>query len=181
METTSELVISTYSIDVDKHDRSAVRASCQALIDVLAPILGSGFIDGISDFPIEEVDEAGIAALELLSARAEIPSKGRLFRDASNLAGIDLDLSKDEDVQILRDFGPWTIHTEIYSDSRVASQGISVLCFHDSGWDLTGELTDEEAALVASLLPTEATIKKLEPRQRRWSGWLSKKDPAYDR
>jgi hypothetical protein len=153
-----------FLVEIDANDRDSVRIACRALVDVMGPVLHNGRIDGISDFPAQDLDPAALSALDQIRERAKTRALGRKRESPENLMGIELDLTKDEDLQILRAFGPWSINAEVYSTqrgSRFSSQ--DVLCFHDSGWDITAELTDDEAASLSSLLPSSAKLKRLEP------------------
>ena len=70
-------------------------------------------------------------------------------------------MSIEDDRRIVRDFGPWTIHAEIYSKERRPRKGIAVLCFHDSGSSITAELTEQEAVRLADLLPEGVQVTEL--------------------
>jgi hypothetical protein len=152
----------SYWVDVDQHDRDAVRRVCHTLIDVLGPILQDGFIDGYSDFGPSEMDDDALDALELIRERAKQRSANKKwFGNPENLMGIDLDVSHENDRRILRDFGPWTIHTEIYSRERTPTKGINVLCFDDSGSSITAELTKPEATKLVDLIPPGTKLVRL--------------------
>jgi hypothetical protein len=151
-----------YWVDIDHTDRDAVRRVCHALLDLLGPILHDGIIDGYSDFGPSQMNQEALDALDLIRRRAsQRRSNRKWFGNPENYAGVDLDMSNEEDRRIVRDFGPWTIHTEIYSKVRRPSKGIDVLCFHDSGASITGELTEQEASRLADLLPEGTQINRL--------------------
>jgi hypothetical protein len=151
-----------YAVDIDQKGREGVQSACIALIDTLSPILHDGFIDGYSDFPASAMNQAALDALALIQQRAtERASRKRWFGNPTNLMGIDLKMSRAEDRQILRDFGPWSIHAEVYSGSRKPSDGNSVMCFHDSGLSITAELTEEEATRISEQLPDGASLRRL--------------------
>lgn len=152
----------SYWVDVDQRNRDAVRRVCHELIDLLSPILHDGFIDGYSDFGSSDMDDEALNAFELIRERAQQRAANKKwFGNPENLAGIDLDLSHETDRRILRDFGPWTVHAEIYSKERRPKKGIAVLCFHDSGLSITAELAEQEAAGLADLLPAGTKLTRL--------------------
>ena len=66
-----------FSVEVDARDRDSVRTSCEALVDVMAPILHRGHIDGVSDFPAEDMDPAALSALVQIRSRARARAEGR--------------------------------------------------------------------------------------------------------
>ncbi len=108
------------------------------------------------------MDDNAVDAMELIRERANHRrANKKWFGNPENLAGIDLDLSHETDRRILRDFGPWTIHTEIYSKERTPRKGIDVLCFHDSGSSITAELTEPEVNKLADLLPPGTKLVRL--------------------
>jgi hypothetical protein len=152
----------SYWVDIDHTDREAVRHACHALLDLLGPILHDGVIDGYSDFGPSEMNQEALDALEFIKERAkQRRSNRKWFGNPENYAGVTLDMSNDEDRRIVRDFGSWTIHSEIYSNERYPSKGIDILSFHDSGSSITAELTAQEAARLAELLPEGTQINKL--------------------
>jgi hypothetical protein len=175
-----EIATNSYQVDVDVDDRDSVIASCHALIEVMRPVLHDGLINERSDSPDDNLDTAALRAQEEIRERAAMEVEA--YKGLAPQTGYcTLDLTRDDDLDILRGFGPWSALAMIYSTQRASRLHDYVLCFSKGGWDITAELTNDEATSVTSLLPPGAKLIQAEPRLSRTRGvWFTKRKVGQD-
>jgi hypothetical protein len=127
-----------------------VMEACHRILDALRPQLTYARIDGFSD--IQELPDEARMAKEALEAMAVQRHEGQLREGSArtrwwaqwsepHAMGIELDPQNDEHFELLKTFGPYTIHAEIYR----ADQKSSFFTMHDTGSSVSFECREDEA------------------------------------
>lgn len=143
----------TYFIDPSIGMEGVQRVS-EALIELLGPNLSHASIDAISDDKTLP-DEVQLALEKLISMARERDyemnkSAGRRTHrrteEEPSLTALNLSLDQEENVKLLKVFGPFSIYAEVY----VQGDSEPVLVFDDSGTSITFRLEPERLSLLKS-------------------------------
>jgi hypothetical protein len=127
-----------------------VRDACHRILDALRPQLTYSRIDGFSD--IQDLPEEALIAKEALEAMAvqrhekwlregSAWTRWRAQRSEPHPMGIELNPQNDEHFGLLKTFGPFTIHAEVYREGQKSS----FFTMHDTGSSVSFECREEEA------------------------------------
>ncbi|HEV2809477.1 MAG TPA: hypothetical protein VGV93_03655 [Acidimicrobiales bacterium] len=150
---------STYAVGKRITDRTEAQAACRAVLDVLRPVVARAVIDAYSDDRAEMPPE--IAAVE-----AKLRDMGRQQHHGDPGMGIEVALDEDG-WHLVRRYAPWSIHVELSDDS-----GRKLGTFHDCGYSIGVELTEDEAAALRARLAGIAPVAPIsEGRQAASSRW----------
>lgn len=127
-----------------------VREACGRILDASRPQLTYARIDGFSDF--QDLPREAQMAKQALEAMA-IQRHERWLREGSawtrwqtqhwnpSPMGIELDPQNDEHFGLLKTFGPYSIHAEVYR----GGQRSSFFTMHDIGSSISFECREDEA------------------------------------
>lgn len=127
-----------------------VTEACHRILDACRPQLTHARMDGFSDF--QDLPEEARMAKEALEAMA-VQRHEKSLREGSawtrwwaqrsepHAMGIELDPQDDRHFGLLKTFGPYTIHAEVYR----AGQRSSFFTMHDSGSSVSFECREDEA------------------------------------
>lgn len=131
--------VALYGTGQDVIEREAVIRLFEALLSSQRPRLTQAFVDAISDKKVlpPAVDRAKMRLAEFGSQRESERrrrSKGLgRFRRGDPQMGIELDLQNGEHFELVRTFGPYAIHCEVFVEG-MESPAVTA---HDSGWSLS--------------------------------------------
>ncbi len=150
---------STYAVAKGITDRREAQAACHAVLDVLSPVVARAVIDAYSDYRAEMPPDVA-------SVEARLRDMGR--QPGHGDPGMGVEVALDEDGwQLVRTYASWSIHVELRDDI-----GGDLGTFHDCGYSVTAELTDDEAAALRRRLAGIAPLTPLsEARQAASSRW----------
>ncbi len=126
-------------------DRTEAQAACRAVLDVLRPVVARAVIDAYSD------DRAEMPP-DVVSVEARLRDMGR--QSGHGDPGMGVEVALDEDGwQLVRTYASWSIHVELRDDI-----GGDLGTFHDCGYSIGVELTEDEAAALRARLAGIAPV-----------------------
>jgi hypothetical protein len=139
----------TYVVDKDVTDRAEAAAVCDAVLDAVKSRLVFATVDAYSDYDDEMTPAAREAQRKLFAM-----GKEQGLRDPG--MGVNLDLRDPTAWAVLRAFAPWSINVDLWD---AASNNFAT--FHDCGYSVVVDLSDEDASAIRSRLSPIAPVLPL--------------------
>jgi hypothetical protein len=139
----------TYVVDKDVTDRAEAATVCDAVLDAVNSRLASATVDAYSDYD-DKLTPAAREAQHTLFAMG----KEQGLRDPG--MGVNLDLGDPTAWAVLRAFAPWSINVDLWD-----AESNNFATFHDCGYSVVVDLSDEDASAIRSRLSPIAPVLPL--------------------
>ncbi|WP_298457643.1 hypothetical protein [uncultured Cellulomonas sp.] len=139
-----------YAIDKAVTDRAEAEAVCAAVMEVLRPVIRSAQIDVFTDHPEHMQEDVRRAEAQLVAEAERRKKRGSDGRLGLVVSTGDLEWSAVES------YAGWSINVDL-----TGADGEDLATFHDCGYSVVAELTDDEAVVLRARLAAIAPVNLL--------------------